>query len=207
MSAVYCPGVLPNPGDETLIDQRSAPHPNHSGWLRVLWTEPSQDPAWVYLTGLWPDGTPGHVMVWVDRLITRRTESERQIAQHWPDVFVADTLTARTLRRFLPPPDHHAHHVIVVASPDGELLRSVVAGLTGQPVTACRPTPRLTGRHLQVVHLLCQGLTNQQIADRLDLKPDTVKTHLFKARNLLGATSRTHMAVLAVRFGVVAESA
>ena len=37
---------------------------------------------------------------------------------------------------------------------------------------------RLTNRELQITQLVCQGLTNNEIAESVKIKPGTVKTHL-----------------------------
>jgi DNA-binding NarL/FixJ family response regulator len=48
-----------------------------------------------------------------------------------------------------------------------------------------------------VVSLLASGLTNQQIAGRLQVSVSTVKTHLLSIRNKLGLRYRTQIAVWA----------
>jgi len=49
----------------------------------------------------------------------------------------------------------------------------------------------LSGRELEVLGLLADGLSNQQIAERLFLSPLTVKVHLRNIYSKLGAGSRT----------------
>ncbi|MCF1509049.1 ATP-binding protein [Streptomyces glomeratus] len=53
----------------------------------------------------------------------------------------------------------------------------------------------LTGREFMVAELVAQGLTNRQIAGRLDLSPHTVATHLDKVRDKLGLRTRTQIAL------------
>lgn len=48
----------------------------------------------------------------------------------------------------------------------------------------------LTGRELEIVQLLCDGLTNIQIAARLSIGVATVKTHLLHVFEKLGVQSR-----------------
>jgi predicted ATPase/class 3 adenylate cyclase/DNA-binding CsgD family transcriptional regulator len=57
----------------------------------------------------------------------------------------------------------------------------------------------LTPTELQVVDLVGQGLTNQQIAERLIMGRATVKTHLEHIFAKLGVTSRTDLALQAER--------
>jgi DNA-binding CsgD family transcriptional regulator len=49
----------------------------------------------------------------------------------------------------------------------------------------------LTQRQHDVLELAAQGLTIQQIADTLFLSRETVKTHLLRACNVLGANGRS----------------
>ncbi len=55
----------------------------------------------------------------------------------------------------------------------------------------------LTGREFRVAELVAEGLTNRQIAARLDLSEHTVATHLDKIRDKLGLRSRTRIALWA----------
>jgi predicted ATPase/DNA-binding CsgD family transcriptional regulator len=59
------------------------------------------------------------------------------------------------------------------------------------------PDYPLTAREAQVVSLLASGLTNQQIAEKLQVSVSTVKTHLLSIRNKLGLRYRTQIAVWA----------
>lgn len=54
----------------------------------------------------------------------------------------------------------------------------------------------LTHRQHEVLALLAEGLSNKEIADRLLVTENTVKSQLYKLRQKMGARSRTHMAVL-----------
>jgi DNA-binding CsgD family transcriptional regulator len=61
----------------------------------------------------------------------------------------------------------------------------------------------LTPREIDVIRLVVGGLTNQQIADRLDISRRTVHAHLANAMEKTGTSSRTQLAVLALREGLV----
>lgn len=49
----------------------------------------------------------------------------------------------------------------------------------------------LTERELEVLELLAQGLSNRQMADRLHVSANTVKTHLSRVYDKLDAPRRT----------------
>jgi DNA-binding NarL/FixJ family response regulator len=53
----------------------------------------------------------------------------------------------------------------------------------------------LSPRQIEVVTLLAQGLTNQQIADELCIGVDTVKKHLTQALRVSGSENRTQLAL------------
>ena len=55
----------------------------------------------------------------------------------------------------------------------------------------------LTDRQRDVLRLVARGLSNKEIAQALDLAPETVKTHLARAQMLLGAKNRTDAATRA----------
>ncbi len=53
----------------------------------------------------------------------------------------------------------------------------------------------LTGREMMVASLVAEGLTNREVAARLDLSASTVSTHLDHVRDKLGMRSRTQIAL------------
>ncbi|WP_395309352.1 response regulator transcription factor [Mycobacterium sp. AMU20-3851] len=59
-----------------------------------------------------------------------------------------------------------------------------------------RPDPvELTAREAEVLPLVVEGLSNQDIADRLHLGVTTVKTHVANLMDKLGAQNRVQLAV------------
>jgi PAS domain S-box-containing protein len=62
---------------------------------------------------------------------------------------------------------------------------------------------QLTGRETDILCLLANGLTNRQIARRLQLSPGTVRNHLGRVFPKLDAIDRTQAAVRAVELGLV----
>lgn len=59
----------------------------------------------------------------------------------------------------------------------------------------------LTDREREILTMLALGETNQTIAKKLNLAPETVRTHTRTARLRLGARSRSHAITLALRAG------
>ncbi len=69
------------------------------------------------------------------------------------------------------------------------------------------PTPHLaplSGREMEVLKLMVDGLSNPEIATALYLSPNTVKTHIRGIMNKLAVDDRVQAAVVALRSGLVA---
>ena len=74
-----------------------------------------------------------------------------------------------------------------------------------QPAEA--PTPlreRLTARELEIVELIAEGLFNKEIAKRLTVSEETVKTHVRHLLPKLRAHSRAHAVAIAFRQRLIA---
>lgn len=71
-----------------------------------------------------------------------------------------------------------------------ELLGAVRRVAAGEMLTAKGPKTPLSRREAQVILLVCQGLTNQEVSERLFLSMNTVKSHLRAAYRKMGVTSR-----------------
>jgi DNA-binding NarL/FixJ family response regulator len=76
-----------------------------------------------------------------------------------------------------------------------QLTRSLV---TPKPQTVSS----LTDREREVLVLVAQGLSNQQIADSLVISERTARTHVSNILSKLGVASRTQAALLAIREGI-----
>ncbi len=63
--------------------------------------------------------------------------------------------------------------------------------------------PQLTKREREVLRLLADGLTNEEIGKRLFLSPETVRTHVQKAMRRLEADTRTQAVALALRQSLI----
>ena len=61
----------------------------------------------------------------------------------------------------------------------------------------------LSERELEVVTGVARGLTNPSIASSLGISTETVKTHVVNAKDKLGASDRTQLAVMALLYGLI----
>lgn len=103
--------------------------------------------------------------------------------------------------------------VLLKESPLADLERALHAALQGSTyldpalagfaVAPERPKPVLTSRERDVLRLLAEGLTHEQIGARLSIGPETVRTHVRKACGRLGAATRTQAVASALRQGLI----
>jgi two-component system nitrate/nitrite response regulator NarL len=63
----------------------------------------------------------------------------------------------------------------------------------------------LTDRQLEIVAAVVSGLTNREIAVKLQIAEDTVKHHLTQVFDKTGVSSRLELAMLATHHGLVAR--
>lgn len=74
--------------------------------------------------------------------------------------------------------------------------------MSDEPSRSGRRTDLLSTREVAVVRLVAKGLTNDQIAAELVLSPRTVHSHVARAMRRTETTSRTQLAILALREGL-----
>jgi DNA-binding NarL/FixJ family response regulator len=116
-----------------------------------------------------------------------------------------------------------ANGFLVKDTEPAELLRAVRAVVDGDALLSPRITRRLieefatrakdpggvpamtglTDREREVVALVAQGLTNDEIAGRLVMSAATAKTHVSRAMIKLGARDRAQLVVFAYETGLV----
>jgi DNA-binding NarL/FixJ family response regulator len=106
-------------------------------------------------------------------------------------------------------PEDFLHAVRVAARGDALLAPSITRKLINRYVTQPPNTgaktglEELTNREREAVALVAQGLSNDQIADRMVISPMTAKTHINRAMTKLHARDRAQLVVLAYESGLV----
>ena len=71
------------------------------------------------------------------------------------------------------------------------------------PNTLAQETLGISDRELEVLELLAAGRSNKEIARRLDVSPNTVKTHVTKLFDKLQARRRTEAILRARELGMI----
>ena len=148
----------------------------------------------------------------VDYRMPRLAGSElvRTLRQASPDtkivVYTADG-DERLAREVL---DAGAVALVLKEAPLADLVRALEAALAGgsylDPALAknTKPGGKLTQREIDVLGLLAEGLQHEEIGRRLGISSETVRTHLRKASDRLGASTRTQAVATALRLGLIA---
>jgi DNA-binding NarL/FixJ family response regulator len=103
--------------------------------------------------------------------------------------------------------------ILLKEAPLADLTRAIAAALDGSTyldpalagyaVNADLRRPLLTERESEVLALLAEGLTHEQIGARLSISAETVRTHVRKACDRLGASTRTQAVATALRLGLM----
>jgi DNA-binding NarL/FixJ family response regulator len=107
-----------------------------------------------------------------------------------------------------------AHGIVLKEAPLPDLVRALASIEQGRPyvdpglaVAALRGQTRagsqLTARELDVLRLLAEGLSHEEIGQRLTIASETVRTHARKAADRLGARTRTQAVATAIRAGLI----
>lgn len=119
--------------------------------------------------------------------------------------------------------DHGEHELLVEAVDAGirgfvrkeetmdELLRAVESAASGAPYvdplfaptlvrgSLARPVIALSTREREILSLLADGKTNDEVGQVLHISSDTVRTYLRRAMRKLAADNRTHAVAIALR--------
>jgi DNA-binding NarL/FixJ family response regulator len=77
------------------------------------------------------------------------------------------------------------------------------AGGRGRPAAPAQELEQLTEREREVMVLVAEGLSNDEIAARLVISPATAKTHVSRTMVKLGARDRAQLVVYAYEAGLI----
>lgn len=99
---------------------------------------------------------------------------------------------------------------IRIVADGGSIIQPTMLRELLQHISQFHPRPSrspiespLTSRECEVLALIAEGKTNQEIAEILFVSPTTVKTHIQNILQKLHASDRTQAAVLAIRAGIL----
>ena len=142
-------------------------------------------------------------------------EFTRRVARSTPETTVV-MYTAYGERALLTEAlDAGARGFVVKEAPLAELARAIEIVSGGNnyvdPVLAgvlagahAAQSPELTQRERDVLRLLANGKTNDEMGKELFISPETVRTHVRKAMAKLDADTRTHAVATALRQRLIA---
>lgn len=100
--------------------------------------------------------------------------------------------------------------LVLKEAPLSDIVRALETVLAGRSYLdpalggASERALKLTQRELDVLELLSEGLQHEEIGRRLGISSETVRTHLRKASDRLGAATRTQAVATALRLGLIA---
>ncbi len=151
-------------------------------------------------------------------------EATRQITSHQPGARILVLTSFAADNQVFPAIKAGAVGYLLKDSSPDELVRAIRQVHRGEPALHPRiarkllqevarpiekePAPEaLTPRELTVLRLIAQGLSNQEIADRLSVSEATVRAHVSRILGKLHLASRTQAALYAVREGLESEDA
>src|SRR5919106_1833675 len=95
------------------------------------------------------------------------------------------------------------HRAIETVAAGGIYVDPVLAGALATAEVAAK-LPSLTQRERDVLRLLADGLSNEEIGKELFISPETVRTHVRKAMDKLDADTRTQAVATALRQSLIA---
>jgi two-component system, NarL family, response regulator LiaR len=131
------------------------------------------------------------------------------LTSYYDDEFIFPAIHAGALSYLLKDasPDELAEAIRLAARGEAVLHPRVavrlVKELSGAPAHLQNPFQELTARELEVLRLIADGLSNQEIAGSLVISEKTVKSHVTSILSKLHLADRTQAAVYAWQEGLV----
>jgi len=185
----------------------------------------------IEVTGVVEDGTaavelvgkkkPDLVLMDLKMPIMNGVEATRQIKAKFPEIKVLVLTTYSDDEWVFDAIRVGASGYLLKDTPREELIKAIKGTLTGktyidpaiagkvldkvsnpqtQPATLL--TDKLTGREIEILRLIAQGLNNADIAAKLFLSEGTVRNHVSAILNKMEVSDRTQAAVIAIQHGL-----
>jgi two-component system, NarL family, response regulator LiaR len=146
-------------------------------------------------------------------------EATRQITSHQPKTRILVLTSFAADNKVFPAIKAGAAGYLLKDSSPDELMRAIRQVHRGEPSlhptiarkllqeiarpAELQPAPEtLTAREMEVLRLIAQGLSNQEIADQISVSEPTVRAHVSRILGKLHLASRTQAALYAVREGL-----
>jgi len=146
-------------------------------------------------------------------------EATRQIIEKWPEAKIIIVTSFLDDEKVYPALEAGATSYMLKTSKASEIANAVRVTYSGQPVlepevtgkmmmkmrqkNTLLPHEELTEREMEVLKLIAEGKTNQEIADQLFIALKTVKTHVSNILSKLQVQDRTQAVIYAFRHSLV----
>ena len=195
--------------------------------IRAGWDNPNPAFRRMFTMRFLPEGKPDE-MAWFDELQRQTTSAENaaRLYSAWSDIDVTDLASrvecevlvahargdatvpfqqGRLLATLIPEarllPLDSVNHLLLPTDPAMRVFMSELHKFTlGAPNAAATPVEELSEREREVMQLVAQGLSNDEIAERLFLSVRTVERHLSNVYAKLRVSGKAARAAAAARF-------
>jgi DNA-binding NarL/FixJ family response regulator len=84
-----------------------------------------------------------------------------------------------------------------------ELLRQIINNLGRSSDVKSVPSEKLTNREIEVLQQICLGLTNEEIASKLDISPLTIKSHRSNLLEKTGCRNTPALMLYAIKNKII----
>ncbi|MGD6801069.1 response regulator transcription factor [Rossellomorea vietnamensis] len=146
-------------------------------------------------------------------------EATRQIIEKWPEAKIIIVTSFLDDDKVYPALEAGATSYMLKTSKASEIADAVRATYQGQTVlepevtgkmmlkmrgkNTSQPHEELTNREMEILLLMAEGKTNQEIADELFIALKTVKTHVSNILGKLNVADRTQAVIYAFKHALV----